>query len=91
MPDLIKAKLASDILYDNLARIPHPDGMVRLVQFSHDSPGLRKVRRQISDGLVLMLEQQGWHLCNGLAEAERLLTDAGYTVVSPADVEAIPG
>ena len=89
MPELVKAKLASDVLYDNLARIPHPDGMVRLVMFSHDSPGLRKMRRQISDGLVMLLEKQGWHLCNGLSDAEKLLTEAGYTVVAPADTDAI--
>jgi hypothetical protein len=85
MSDQPKAKLAADVIYDNLARIPHPQGMVRLVQFSHDSPGLRAVRRQIAEGLVMLLESQGWHLCNGLSEAEALLTDNGYAVLAPAD------
>lgn len=84
----VKAKLAVDVLYDNLGRIPHPDGLVKLVQFSHDSPGLRKVRRQIAEGLVMLLEGQGWHLCNGLAEAQELLEAHGYRIESPALIEA---
>lgn len=83
MSDSVKAKLAVEILYENLARIDHPDGMVRLVQFSHDSPGLRKVRRQIAEGLVMLLESQGWYLCNGLSEAAQLLADNGYGVAQP--------
>ena len=79
----VKAKLAVELLYNNLSHIDHPGGMVRLVQFAHDSPGLRKVRRQIAEGLVLLLESQGWFLCNGLGEAAQLLADNGYQVFQP--------
>jgi hypothetical protein len=32
--------------------------MLRLVQFTHDSPGLRTLRRQIAEALVLAIEEQ---------------------------------
>lgn len=82
----IKATRAVDIFCDNLHRLEDPQGVVvRLVQFAHDSPGLRKLRRQIAQALVLLLENHGFHLCNGLSEAEKLLTDNGYLVTPPSD------
>ena len=48
--------------------------------FSHDSPGIRSLKRRIAEGLVMLLESNGFHLCNGLSEAQKLLEDHGYTV-----------
>ena len=89
MADLVKAKLAVEVIYNNLSHLPHPvAGVVRLVQFAHDSPGLRVLRRHVAEGLVLLLESNGWTLCNGLSEAEALLVDNGYAVLAPADRQA---
>jgi hypothetical protein len=89
MSDKVKATLAVDVIFDNLGRIPHPSGVIRLVQFAHDSPGLRGVKKQIAEGLILLLESQGWHLCNGLSEAEALLTEHGYAVLAPGSVTSV--
>lgn len=85
----IKANRAVDVICDNLDRLQDPSGVVvRLVQFAHDSPGLRKLRRQIAQALVLLLESHGFHLCNGLSEAEKLLVDSGYSVTPPQAEES---
>jgi hypothetical protein len=81
----VVALRAVDIICANLDRLQHPSGVVRLVQFAHDSPGLRKLRRQIAEALVMLLESSGFYLCNGLSEAEQLLTDNGYTVTAPQE------
>lgn len=47
---------AVELYEKRLDTLPHPEGLVRLVQFSHDSPGLRKLRRQIAEALVILLE-----------------------------------
>lgn len=78
---IVKATMAADIFATNLDRLAHPTaGMIRLVQFAHDSPGLRTLRKHIGESLVILLEGQGWYLCNGLDDAVKVLTDAGYTV-----------
>ena len=80
----MKAQLAADILAVNLDRLSHPDaGMLKLVQFAHDSPGLQALRKALGESLVLLLEGRGWILCNGLDDAAKALTDAGYAVVKP--------
>lgn len=85
----IQATRAVDIFCDNLHRLEDPSGVVvRLVQFAHDSPGLRKLRRQIAQALVLLLESHGFHILNGFSEAEKLLTDNGYTVTKPENDDA---
>lgn len=83
MSTTAKAARAVDLICANLDRLQHPAGVVRLVQFAHDSPGLRKVRRQIAEALVMLLESHGFHICNGLSEAEQLLVDNGYSVTPP--------
>lgn len=85
MPVTAKAKWAVDLFYRHLEAIPHPElGVLRLVQFSHDSPGLRRIRQGIAEGLVMLVEENGGHMCNGLSEAVTLLTSAGYTVTPPS-------
>ena len=80
----MKAQLAADILAANLDRLNHPDaGLIRLVQFAHDSPGLRTLRKQVGESLVRLLEGQGWYLFNGLDEAAQCLVDAGWSVSKP--------
>ena len=53
----VRCKSAVDVLEPRLGALNHPDGLVRLTMFSHDSPGLRKIRRQIAEALVMLLEQ----------------------------------
>lgn len=43
-------------LEKRLSSLPHPDGLVRLVMFDHDSPGLKKLRRQIAEAIVMLFE-----------------------------------
>ena len=59
----INAPEAAQILAENLGRLQHPDaGLLRLVQFSHQSDGVRTLAGQIGEALVLLLEQRGWTL-----------------------------
>jgi hypothetical protein len=44
------------LIEKHLDRLPHDEGLIRLVMFNHDSPGLRKLRRQIAEALVKLLE-----------------------------------
>lgn len=49
---------AVDCLESRLESLVHPEaGLIKLVQFSHQSPGLLKLRRQIAEALVMLLEQ----------------------------------
>lgn len=43
-------------LEKRLNSLPHPDGLVRMVMFDHDSPGLKKLRKQIAEAVVLLFE-----------------------------------
>ena len=59
----INAPQAAQILAENLGRLQHPDaGLLRLVQFSHQSDGVRTLAGQIGEALVMLLEGQGWTL-----------------------------
>jgi hypothetical protein len=59
----IKAPQAAQILADNLGKLQHPDaGLLRLVQFSHQSDGVKTLAGQIGEALVLLLEERGWTL-----------------------------
>lgn len=80
---IVRATRAVDVVYESLPRLEHPDGVVRLVQFAHDSPGLRKIRRQVAESLILKLETKGFHLLNGFSEAVELLIANGYSVTPP--------
>lgn len=76
-----QCRVAVDLLAARLGTIPHPTkGLLRLVQFAHDSPGLRDLRKAIAEGLVLLLESNGITLCNGTDDAKALLVSHGYTV-----------
>ena len=58
MPD-IHCPSAADYLEKRLDTLVHPDaGLLRLVMFNHDSPGLRLLRRQIAEALVIALERE---------------------------------
>ena len=76
----VKSKVAAALFERHLGMLPHPDVVVRLVQFSHDSPGLRVYKRQVSEALVLLLEDNGLHIHNGLDDAKAALEAAGYRV-----------
>jgi hypothetical protein len=50
---------AVEALENRIDKLPHPEvGLIRLVNFSHESPGLRTLRRQICEALVMVLEEQ---------------------------------
>jgi len=55
----IRCLSATDYLEKRLDKLIHPEaGLLRLVMFDHDSPGLQKLRRQIAEALVLTLERE---------------------------------
>jgi hypothetical protein len=59
----INAPEAAQILAENLGHLQHPDaGLLRLVQFSHQSDGVRTLAGQIGEALVMLLEGRGWTL-----------------------------
>jgi hypothetical protein len=76
----IRCKTAVDLFFKNLGFLPHPSGLVRLVQFSHDSPGLRVYKRQVAEALVMLLENQGLLIFNDEDEAIGYLEANGYRV-----------
>jgi hypothetical protein len=64
MSDLVQCLPAVEVIEKHLQAIPHPtagpngaSAVLRLVQFAHTSPGLQKLRRQIAEGLVMLLEK----------------------------------
>lgn len=77
----IRSQTAVELYAQRLHALEHPQaGLLRLVQFSHDSPGLQKLRRHIAESLVLLLETNGLYIVNGLSEARTLLEANGYEV-----------
>ncbi|AYR00249.1 hypothetical protein PBI_PAT3_144 [Mycobacterium phage Pat3] len=80
----IKAITAVDLIEQRLQALEHPTaGVLRLTMFSHVSDGVRKLKRQLAESLVLLLENNGYRIHNGLTEAVDTLTAAGYTVIPP--------
>jgi hypothetical protein len=90
LSDTLKARCtaAVSLLERHLAAIPSRLGVMRLVQFDHDSPGLRKMKRAIAEGLVILIESNGMYIHNGLDDAVSALRHVGYTVIPPSP--AIP-
>ncbi|AGU92559.1 hypothetical protein P755_gp113 [Mycobacterium phage Quink] len=83
-PVRIKATAAVDLIEQRLQALEHPAaGVLRLTMFSHVSDGVRKLKRQLAESLVLLLENNGYRIHNGLTEAVDTLTAAGYTVIPP--------
>lgn len=54
----IRCKSLVDVIEKHIPAIPHDDGLVRLTMFSHDSPGLKQLRRQIAEGLAAVIERE---------------------------------
>ena len=80
----VRATDAAAILSENLGKLQHPDaGMLRLVQFSHQSEGVKTLAGQIGEALVKLLEDRGWVLCNGQNDAAAWLTAQGWMVAPP--------
>ena len=51
------------LLARRMAMLSHPDGgLIRLVQFSHDSPGLRIYRIRVAQAILNTLAEEGWTL-----------------------------
>ncbi|AAN01755.1 hypothetical protein PBI_CJW1_141 [Mycobacterium phage Cjw1] len=87
-PVRIKATAAVDLIEQRLQALEHPAaGVLRLTMFSHVSDGIRKLKRQLAEALVLLLENNGYSLHNGLSEAIETVTAAGYTVTKADDTE----
>lgn len=85
-----RAQVAVEILKCHLDAIPHPEvGVLRLVQFSHSSPGLDKLRRQLSEGIVSLLEDNGMLIFNGVDEAIADLRSKGFSVEVAVPAEVI--
>ncbi|QBJ05043.1 hypothetical protein SEA_MOLDEMORT_146 [Mycobacterium phage Moldemort] len=83
-PVRIKATAAVDLIEQRLQALEHPTaGVLRLTMFSHVSDGVRKLKRQLAESLVLLLENNGYRIHNGLTEAVDTLTAAGYAVIPP--------
>lgn len=64
MSELVKCLPAVDVIEKHLQAIPHPTAgpngapaVLKLVQFAHQSPGLARLRRQIAEGIVMLLEK----------------------------------
>lgn len=77
----VQAQMAVQIVKTHLDAIPHPEvGVIRLVQFNHNSPGLDKLRRQIAEGIVGLLEDNGMLIFNGVGEAISGLEERGFRV-----------
>jgi hypothetical protein len=62
--ELVKCLPAVEVIEKHLQAIPHPtagpngqSAVLKLVQFAHQSPGLKKLRREIAEGLVMLLEK----------------------------------
>jgi hypothetical protein len=80
----LRAKWAVELINHHIHLLRHPNGaVIRLVQFSHDSPGLRVYKRQVCEALVNLVESNGGHIFNGLDQAVDALRQAGYTVLAP--------
>ena len=85
-PIFAKAKMAVEIIYQNIDNLPHPEhGSLRMVYFGHKSDGQMKITRATAEAIVMLLEANGQFICNGLSEATDLLTARGYTVTAPVD------
>jgi len=83
-PVIIKAKMAVEIIYENLNNLPHPDhGALRMMYFGHQSDGQRKITRGTAEAIVMLLEANGLIICNGLSEAAHMLAANGYRVEPP--------
>ena len=78
--------MAVEIFYQNLNSLPHPEqGMLRLMYFGHTSDGQKKITRYTAEALVMLLEANGFHLCNGVSEAAAWLMSEGYRVEAPGE------
>jgi hypothetical protein len=80
-----------EIIYQNIANMPHPDfGVLKLVYFGHQSEGQEKITRATAEAIVMLLEENGYYLCNGLSEAATLLRENGYLVASADERTELP-
>ena len=90
-PPTPQATTAVEIIYQNIANMPHPDyGVLKLVYFGHQSEGQQKITRATAEAIVMLLEANGLRICNGLSEAAALLRNNGYLVASPDEVGEVP-
>lgn len=77
----IQSEISAGILEGSLDMLPHPAvGVLHLTLFKHDSDGVRKLKKQMAEAIVLKLESSGIILCNGLSEMKEHLEANGYTV-----------
>lgn len=54
----VRCKSAVDALLPRIrAGLNHPDGVIRLTMFNHDSPGLQLMNRRIVEAMVMAIEQ----------------------------------
>lgn len=76
-----KSKTATDLFYKHISFLPHPAGIVRLMQFAHDSPGLRKYKLQVAEALVLLLEDNGMLIFDSEADVIAHVNQESQTAV----------
>lgn len=86
-PQQVVSKMAVELFYNNVHELAHPDaGQIKLVYFGHTSDGQKKITRQVSEALVMLLERNGLHVVNGLSEARALLESNDYVVLAPDEL-----
>jgi hypothetical protein len=82
MPN-VNCQGAVNVLAPSLHYLSHPNGPVRLMQFSHDSPGLRAYRQQTAEAIVNTLEMAGILVYSGLSDVLEHLSTLGYVITRP--------
>lgn len=54
---------AVELIYNNIANLPHPDhGAMRLVYFGHSSEGQRRITRGVAEAIVMLLEANNYRI-----------------------------
>lgn len=87
-PKKPQAEIAVEVIYNNIHNLPHPDhGSLRLVYFGHQSEGQKTITRNVAEAIVMLLEDNGHYICNGLSEAADILRGNGYIVAAPDELE----
>lgn len=74
----IRSQSAVSLFERHLSYMPHPKGIIRLMQFAHDSAGLRAYKRRVAEALTMLLEDNGHLIFNGPDEAIDYLREHGH-------------
>jgi hypothetical protein len=53
---VVKCVTAVDKIERSLEALPHGDEVIQLMNFHHDSPGLRTLRHKVAESIVWLIE-----------------------------------